>query len=293
MSKNIKDYISVFIAFFLGALIAIAGSHNGAQFNGYPILFICLVISFVLHWIAFIPSYMAKTEKFYDIVGTVAYLSVLAAASYLTVISSNNNLQLRSIIAISLVFIWALRLGVFLFIRVLRVGEDRRFREVKQNFSKFLVWWSVSALWVFLTAANALTMIINNVSSTDDLYFYFGLLLWLIGFSFEVIADEQKRRFKSDKNNKDAFISSGLWRFSRHPNYFGEILLWVGMAIIALPTLIGWQYVTLISPIFIYLLLTRVSGVNLLEERADQKWGGTEEYDSYVDRTPELIPFIK
>lgn len=293
MSKNIKDYISVFIAFFLGALIAIAGSHNGAQFNGYPILFICLVISFVLHWIAFIPSYMAKTEKFYDIVGTVAYLSVLAAASYLTVISTNNNLQLRSIIAISLVFIWALRLGVFLFIRVLRVGEDRRFREVKQNFSKFLVWWSVSALWVFLTAANALTMIINNVSSTDDLYFYFGLLLWLIGFSFEVIADEQKRRFKSDKNNKDAFISSGLWRFSRHPNYFGEILLWVGMAIIALPTLIGWQYVTLISPIFIYLLLTRVSGVNLLEERADQKWGGTEEYDSYVERTPELIPFIK
>ena len=293
MSKNIKDYISVFIAFFLGALIAIAGSHNGAQFNGYPILFICLVISFVLHWIAFIPSFMAKTEKFYDIVGTVAYLSVLAAASYLTVISSNNNLQLRSIIAISLVFIWALRLGVFLFIRVLRVGEDRRFREVKQNFSKFLVWWSVSALWVFLTAANALTMIINNVSSTDDLYFYFGLLLWLIGFSFEVIADEQKRRFKSDKNNKDAFISSGLWRFSRHPNYFGEILLWVGMAIIALPTLIGWQYVTLISPIFIYLLLTRVSGVNLLEERADQKWGGTEEYDLYVERTPELIPFIK
>ena len=293
MSKNIKDYISVFIAFFLGALIAIAGSHNGAQFNGYPILFICLVISFVLHWIAFIPSYMAKTEKFYDIVGTVAYLSVLAAASYLTVISSNNNLQLRSIIAISLVFIWALRLGVFLFIRVLRVGEDRRFREVKQNFSKFLVWWSVSALWVFLTAANALTMIINNVSSTDDLYFYFGLLLWLIGFSFEVIADEQKRRFKSDKNNKDAFISSGLWRFSRHPNYFGEILLWVGMAVIALPTLIGWQYVTLISPIFIYLLLTRVSGVNLLEERADQKWGGTEEYDLYVERTPELIPFIK
>lgn len=293
MSKNIKDYISVFIAFFLGALIAIAGSHNGAQFNGYPILFICLVISFVLHWIAFIPSYMAKTEKFYDIVGTVAYLSVLAAASYLTVISTNNNLQLRSIIAISLVFIWALRLGVFLFIRVLRVGEDRRFREVKQNFSKFLVWWSVSALWVFLTAANALTMIINNVSSTDDLYFYFGLLLWLIGFSFEVIADEQKRRFKSDKNNKDAFISSGLWRFSRHPNYFGEILLWVGMAIIALPTLIGWQYVTLISPIFIYLLLTRVSGVNLLEERADQKWGGTEEYDLYVERTPELIPFIK
>ena len=293
MSKNIKDYISVIIAFFIGALIAIGGSQNGAQCHGYPILFICLMISFVLHWIAFIPSYLARTEKFYDIAGTVAYLSVLATASYLTMISSNNNLQLRSIIAIILVLIWALRLGIFLFVRVLKAGEDRRFREVKQNFSKFLVWWSVSALWVFLTAANALTMIINNVSFTDDFYFYFGLSLWLIGFSFEAIADEQKRRFKSDKKNKDAFISTGLWGLSRHPNYFGEILLWVGMAVIALPTLIGWQYVTLISPIFIYFLLTRVSGVNLLEDRANQKWGGTEEYESYVKKTPVLIPFTK
>ena len=247
----------------------------------------------MLHWIAFIPAYLARTEKFYDIAGTVAYLSVLATASYLTMISSNNNLQLRSIIAIILVLIWALRLGIFLFVRVLKAGEDRRFREVKQNFSKFLVWWSVSALWVFLTAANALTMIINNVSFTDDFYFYFGLSLWLIGFSFEAIADEQKRRFKSDKKNKDAFISTGLWGLSRHPNYFGEILLWVGMAVIALPTLIGWQYVTLISPIFIYFLLTRVSGVNLLEDRANQKWGGTEEYESYVKKTPVLIPFTK
>ena len=293
MSKNIKDYISVIIAFFIGALIAIGGSQNGAQYHGYPILFICLMISFVLHWIAFIPAYLARTEKFYDIAGTVAYLSVLATASYLTMISSNNNLQLRSIIAIILVLIWALRLGLFLFVRVLKAGEDRRFREVKQNFSKFLVWWSVSALWVFLTAANALTMIINNVSFTDDFYFYFGLSLWLIGFSFEALADEQKRRFKSDKKNKDAFISTGLWGLSRHPNYFGEILLWVGMAVIALPTLIGWQYVTLISPIFIYFLLTRVSGVNLLEDRANQKWGGTEEYESYVKKTPVLIPFTK
>ena len=293
MSKNIKDYISVIIAFFIGALIAIGGSQNGAQYHGYPILFICLMISFVLHWIAFIPAYLARTEKFYDIAGTVAYLSVLATASYLTMISSNNNLQLRSIIAIILVLIWALRLGIFLFVRVLKAGEDRRFREVKQNFSKFLVWWSVSALWVFLTAANALTMIINNVSFTDDFYFYFGLSLWLIGFSFEAIADEQKRRFKSEKKNKDAFISTGLWGLSRHPNYFGEILLWVGMAVIALPTLIGWQYVTLISPIFIYFLLTRVSGVNLLEDRANQKWGGTEEYESYVKKTPVLIPFTK
>ena len=293
MSQNIKDYITVLIVFIVGSLIAIAGSYKGGQYHGYPILFICMVISFVLHCVAFVPSYLARTEKFYDIIGTVAYLSVLTTASYLTILSSNNDLQIRSIIAIALITVWALRLGLFLFIRVLKVGEDRRFREVKQNFSKFLVWWSESALWVFLTTANALTMIINNVSSSDDLYLYLGLLLWLIGFSFEAIADEQKRRFRIDINNKDSFIHTGLWIISRHPNYFGEILLWIGMAVIALPTLEGWQYVTLISPFFIYILLTRVSGVNLLEERADQKWGGNEEYEMYKKNTPVLIPYTK
>ena len=293
MSQNIKDYITVVIAFFLGSLVAVTGSNSGYEYKGYSILLICLALSFLLHWIAFLPSYLARTEKFYDIIGTVAYLTVLATASYLTILSTNGHLQIRSIITIALVTIWALRLGLFLFIRVLKAGEDRRFREVKQNFSKFLVWWSVSALWVFLTSANALTMIINNVGYTDDLYLYFGLLLWLVGFSFEAVADEQKRRFKSDVNNKDSFIQTGLWSISRHPNYFGEILLWIGMAVIAFPTLEGWQYVTLISPFFIYVLLTRVSGVNLLEQRADQKWGGDEDYEIYKKNTPVLIPYIK
>ena len=293
MPQNIKDYIAVIIAFSLGSLVAVAGSNGGYEYKGYSILLISMALSFLLHWIAFLPSYLARTEKFYDIIGTVAYLTVLATASYLTILSTNDSLQIRSIITIALVTVWALRLGLFLFIRVLKAGEDRRFREVKQNFSKFLVWWSISALWVFLTSANALTMIINNVGYSDDLYLYFGLLLWLVGFSFEAIADEQKRRFKSDVNNKDSFIRTGLWSISRHPNYFGEILLWIGMAVIAFPTLEGWQYVTLISPFFIYVLLTRVSGVNLLEQRANQKWGGDEEYEIYKKNTPVLIPYIK
>ena len=176
---------------------------------------------------------------------------------------------------------------------MLKAGEDRRFREVKQKFSGFLVWWTLSALWVFLTTVNALVMIINNVSYHNDYYFYFGLVLWVAGFSFEVIADEQKRRFRLQSSNKDQFISTGLWSISRHPNYFGEILLWIGMAVIAFPTLQGWQHISLISPIFIYLLLTRMSGVNLLEKYADEKWGGDESYQIYKRDTPVLIPFLK
>ena len=293
MTHALKDYVNVIIVVLIGTIVAIAGSQYGLIFNGLPILLICMGISFLVHWLAFIPAYIAKTEKFYDISGTIAYLCVLFSASYLTKFVSGGVLNVRSILAIVLVTLWALRLGFFLFFRVLKAGEDRRFRVVKQNFSAFLVWWTMSALWVFLTTANALVMIINNVEYHDDYFLYLGLLTWVIGFSFEVIADEQKRRFRSEPGNKDKFISHGLWSISRHPNYFGEILLWIGITVIAYPTLQGWQYLSMISPIFIYLLLTRISGVNLLDQYAEKKWGGTEDYEEYKRKTPVLFPFIK
>ena len=135
-------------------------------------------------------------------------------------------------------------------------------------------------------------MIINNSPLFNDPFLYVGLLIWITGFAFEVIADKQKRRFNSDSKNKGLFMSSGLWSLSRHPNYFGEILIWAGMAIISFPILFGWQYVTLISPVFVVLHQTRVSRVNLLEERANKKWGELEGYKEYKMETPPLISLI-
>ena len=293
MSSKLKDYFNIIIIICFASVIALGGSHNSMSYNGYPILFFCLSASFLVHWIIFIPSFLAKTEKFYDITGTLAYLITLYLASVLTSYSSGASLEPRTLIIIGMVSFWALRLGIFLFIRVLKVGEDRRFREAKKSFSKYLVWWTMSALWVFLTTANALTLIINNKKLVNQPIFYLGLLIWFIGILFEIIADEQKRRFRLNEKNRGKFISSGLWSISRHPNYFGEIILWIGIAIISLPTLSGFQYVTLISPLFIYLLLTRISGVNLLEESSDKKWGDLPEYEQYKRETPALVPFIK
>ena len=293
MSSKLKDYFNIIIIICFASIIALGGSHNSMTYNGYPILFFCLSASFLVHWIIFIPSFLAKTEKFYDITGTLAYLITLYLASVLTSYSSGASLEPRTFIIIGMVSFWALRLGIFLFIRVLKVGEDRRFREAKKSFSKYLVWWTMSALWVFLTTANALTLIVNNKKLVNQPIFYLGLLIWFIGILFEIIADEQKRRFRLNEKNRGKYISSGLWSISRHPNYFGEIILWIGIAIISLPTLSGFQYVTLISPLFIYLLLTRISGVNLLEESSDKKWGDLPEYERYKKETPVLVPFIK
>jgi steroid 5-alpha reductase family enzyme len=248
-------------------------------------------IGFLIHWIIFLPSFLAKTEKFYDITGTVAYFVMTGLAVYIA--SDSSSLSLLSKIIATMVLIWALRLGLFLLIRVFRVGEDKRFSEAKKSFSKFLMFFSLSGLWVFLTTANALTLILNNSDMNGDLFLGIGGMIWVIGFLFEVVADEQKRRFRKKDSNRGQFITTGLWSISRHPNYFGEILIWIGMAVISFPVLSGWQYATLISPLFVILLLTKVSGINLLEESADKKWGNLDEYQIYKANTAALIPFKK
>ena len=264
-----------------------------AQFvYGMPFFFVLLCISFLLHWIVFVPSYFFRTERFYDITGTLAYLTLLVVSIIFLNLLSENPIKLRSIVITSMVAVWSVRLGIYLFIRILNEGEDKRFREIKASFSKFLLSWSMSAFWVFMTSINAIAAITQNSTHSDDLFFFAGTLFWITGFSFEVIADEQKRRFKSNPLNQGKFITEGLWGFSRHPNYLGEILLWTGIAIISIPALEGWLLLTLVSPIFVYLLINYISGVNLLEHRADEKWGMLKEYQKYKKKTPVLFPFF-
>ena len=149
--------------------------------------------------------------------------------------------------------------------------------------------WTMGGLWVFLTMAAGLAAITSDVTIPLGMMAYLGLALWILGFTIEVIADRQKRVFKKQQNKEKEFITTGLWAWSRHPNYFGEITLWAGLTLIALPVLSGWQLVTLISPVFVYVLLTRISGIPMLENRAIKKWGSDPEYVDYLERTPSLI----
>ncbi len=257
-----------------------------------PLVFFCMFISFSIHWILFIPAFIFKTERFFDLTGSIANTTVVSIALYYKYMHLVPTLDYRSLIIQILVVLWAIRLGAFLFYRVLADGKDRRFDEIKISFLKSLFTWNLSAFWVFITTCCALTVISSKIVVAPDYYMFFGIFLWVVGFLLETIADFQKRKFKSISSNKDQFISSGLWSISRHPNYLGEIILWFGIALIGFPVLSGFEYVALISPIFVYFLLTKISGINLLEKIGDDKWGDLDTYRLYKKSVPELFPRI-
>jgi len=273
------------ILILIGYLVALAGSQGGATVFGVPLFALSVGLAFLIQWLVFIPAYLMQTEKFFDLTGSITYISVTVIA---LVLSAGANS--RAILLAALVIIWAIRLGSFLFGRIRKAGKDDRFDEIKPSFIRFLNVWTIQALWVTFTMAAALVAITTTTRKGLDIFALVGFLVWAFGFAFEVIADSQKSRFSANPSNKGKFIQTGLWSRSRHPNYFGEIVLWLGVAIIALPVLQGWQWVALISPLFVTLLLTRVSGVPLLEKKADKKWGGQAEYESYKKQTPVLIP---
>ena len=280
--KIVTNLLISLIAFFIAISIAIA--------TEIEVVFNAVFLAFAIQWIAFIPAYVFQTEKFYDLTGSLTYLSVIW---YSLAVSSDQftNLNVANIAIVLLISLWAIRLGSFLFMRIHHDGEDKRFRSIKPSASQFFMTWTLQGLWVSLCSMCALTAISSNTGIVTNAFFYIGLALFILGFSIEVMADMEKSAFKAIQDNKDKFITTGLWARSRHPNYFGEIVLWTGIAVMSFSSLQGLQYLTLISPIFTYLLLVYVSGVRMLEARGDLKWGDDPEYQEYKKRTPVL--FIK
>ncbi|MEM1380674.1 MAG: DUF1295 domain-containing protein [Pseudomonadota bacterium] len=287
--KTIRGLIVALVTATVAALVALAVAPGSVttSIGGQSVSVIVLSagLSFAVNWLVFIPSAMARTEKFYDFTGSLTYLSMVGLAVFLSL-----PLDPRAVFAGAAVSLWAVRLGTFLFSRIQRDGEDRRFAQIKTNPMRFLAAWSIQALWCFLTAVAALAIISSKRAVEPDIFFVIGGAMWAAGFLIEVIADGQKSAFRKIPENRDRFITSGLWSWSQHPNYFGEMLLWAGIAVMALPVLSGTAYAALISPFFVALLLLRVSGIPLLDRHALQKWGEDPAYQDYRRRTSKVIP---
>lgn len=280
-----RSVVGVVTAVAIGAAVAWAGSDGSTLVGSIPLFALCGALAFAINWLVFIPSNAAKTEKYYDLAGSVTYVSMVLLAVVLTEAP-----DARALVAATMVIVWSVRLGTFLFRRIRRDGRDGRFDEIKVSPLRFFMAWTVQGLWVLLTAAAALAIITTADRRELEWIAFIGIAVWLVGFVVEVVADRQKSAFRQDPANQGRFISTGLWAWSRHPNYFGEITLWIGMAIMAVPILSGWQWVVLVSPLFVIVLLTRISGIPMLERRSDERWGEEPSYQEYKRSTPVLIP---
>ena len=281
---NVQGWVGTFAAVAVGALIAFAGGQGSIVWQGVPLFVVCALLAYAVQWLVFVPSFLAHTEHYFDLTGSATYLALTALALFA------GNGDMRAHVIAVLVAVWALRLGSFLFVRVKQDGSDGRFDELKFSFPRFLMTWTIQGLWVFLTLAAALAAMTVATSVPMGTLAWVGVVVWVVGFGIETTADAQKRAFKRDPANAGRFITTGLWAWSRHPNYFGEITVWVGIALIAAETLSGWRWVTMISPVFVFVLLNFISGVPLLESRGKKRWGADPEYQAYKARTPVLVP---
>tara|TARA_B110000467_G_scaffold158236_1_gene174112 strand:- start:3201 stop:4034 length:834 start_codon:yes stop_codon:yes gene_type:complete len=245
-----------------------------------------VLLVYIIQWVAFIPAYIFQTEKFFDLTGSITYSSVFIYCIYLT---TSGDLNWGSLVISILVILWAGRLGTFLFTRIAKDGEDKRFRTIKPDIAQFFMTWTLQGMWVSLCSLCAITGIASETGIIVNNIFYIGLVMFIGGFVIEIVADQQKSAFRAIPENRNKFITSGLWSKSRHPNYFGEITLWTGVAVMSFSSLSGIEYLTLISPIFTYLLLVKISGVRMLEGRGQKTWGNDEDYIAYMNNTPMVM----
>ncbi len=276
MKNHIFNLLSSVIAFYIPFQIALL--------TDLPLVKNLIFLIFLIQWISFVPAFIFQTEKFFDLFGSLTYLTAILYTLHVT-----GSTRLSDFIIVGCIAVWAIRLGSFLFLRIHKAGEDRRFRTIKPNFTRFLMTWTLQGMWVSMCLLCVLTALSSYTGVIMNNVFFVGLVIYVLGLVIEIVADQQKTVFRREPKNKDKFIRTGLWSYSRHPNYLGEILLWSGIAIMSVSSLQGLQYLTLISPLFVYILLVYISGIRLLENQAEKKWGHLDSYKEYVKNTPSLF----
>ena len=280
-----KKILFILLAIGFPVGVATLANPGDLRIGGWPAMTLLALGCFAIQWLAFVPARLLQTERFYDLTGSLTYIAVTVAAVMTAAAPSGPQWLIATMI-----LVWAGRLGSFLFRRIHAAGGDQRFDHIKVSSSRFLIAWTLQGAWVVMTSCAAVSVILREQPRAVGAVFVIGAAMWVVGFVVEVVADRQKSRFRADPANEGRFINTGLWARSRHPNYFGEILLWTGIAVMAIPYLSGTQWVVMLSPLFVYALLTRVSGIPTLARRGQQLWGDDPAYQAYLSSTPLLLP---
>ena len=245
------------------------------------------IIDFGIQWCLWAVSSLLKTEKFFDLAGCSTFVYLVWKTLFWA-----GRFYPRQVIQSTCITAWAVRLGLFLFTRVLRQGADSRFNKVRDKPSMLFLFWTIQGVWVYMTLLP--TIILHSSRNNRPLHWkdYLGWALWALGFCIQVVADQQKMQFRSDPLNYKRFITSGLWKMCRHPNYLGEILMWFGLFLPASSVMYGWQFLSIASPVFVTFLLTHISGIPLQEAQARKRWSNDQAFLTYKINTFKLIPGI-
>lgn len=252
-------------------------------FDHYNIL-TTLIASFAVQGIFFVFAASLKTDKVTDLSYSLSF-----ALLSIALVLANRAFTPWSLLAAALVVIWSARLGAYLLSRILKIGKDARFDDKRGDFLKFLSFWVLQAIVVWLVMLPVSVFLSLPANGGMGAISIAGALLWALGFAIEAVSDAQKYAFRNNPAKAGLWIETGLWKFSRHPNYFGEVLLWWGLFVLVLPALPTPFLFTVIGPIGITLLLLFVSGIPLLEKSADARYGDKPEYQAYKRRTSLLV----
>lgn len=246
---------------------------------------LALFISLGINLLFFILASTFKTDKFTDFTYGLTFITL--AIFFLL---KNQTFYLSQVLLVAMVAIWGIRLIAYLLIRILKIKKDRRFNKIRENPLKFLQFWVFQGLAVWTIMLPSIYLLNKTESKLLSPVMVLGIFIWSFGLLIETVSDFQKFSFKNNPNNKNLWIQSGLWKYSRHPNYFGEMLCWWGIFIFALPFIQGSSWLTIISPLFITFILLFVSGIPPLEKRYNNKYADNKKYQEYKKRTSILIP---
>lgn len=244
-----------------------------------------LFISLGINLLFFLLASTFKTDKFTDFTYGFTFITLV-----LFFLLKTQTFYLPQILLATMVVIWGIRLITYLLVRILKIKKDRRFNKIREKPLKFLQFWVFQGLAVWVILLPSIYLLNKTESMPLSLVMVLGIFVWALGLLTETVSDWQKFTFKNNPQNVGLWIQTGLWKYSRHPNYFGEILCWLGIFIFVLPTIQGISWLTIVNPIFITFILLFVSGIPLLEKSNDAKYSDNKNYWVYKKKTSILVP---